>query len=985
MHHRINKILFLVLLIYLPAVIAGQDPYYINFDTKDGLPSSEVYAVEADPNGVLWFATDRGVCSYNGYEFKTYTTDDGLANNTTLAIWKDRQGNFWFPGIDGSLSIYDHEKFYPYKWNDSLKATIHRPEKITWDLDGKIFFWRVGESYGKKYSIDEKSGKVSIISSEDLTKKFPILEMENTQFINMEGYYLSIDKDYSSPIVIQTDSTIFYCQKIKETDDLEKVLFKQLIKDKTTTSYKFDSPILTIELEKDGSILVCTKKGLFRFNNGNLKKTPKPYFSELSISDIEIDFEGNYWVTTLQNGIFMVPSFHFETIQTALNNYSYEKILSIAKLKEHILFGSSNGKLFSINNNFVLNEVKEGNLNEQLLYSSSTENHAYFKGLRISEKNGYLQYSIIPTSFAFPGLYELNNKHFFGIGLFEVRILSSQFKIVFSPPEYFFKKRIDCVAEHGDKIWFGTPDGLYSIKDYQYDKIINESRIHNLLQVRINDLKIDNFGNLWISTIGNGIIYKTQDTIFQIDVNDGLISNFVNHLYVENDSSIWVATNKGLNHLTYHLQSNKLKLKKIEGISTIDGLISNYINSVTKWKGRIWLATNKGIVYFSPFDLKKELPRPPIILETVLVNDDTVNFTDTNFKYFQNDLYFKFIGISFRKPTDQPFYRYRLISENTDSTWYYTNNRDIRFNDLPPGEYTFEVAAQNKFGQWSEEPVICPFTINPHFSQTIWFRVIVGLTIITIIAFLIKNRIKQIQFKAEQKRRLQEAELKTKDAELQALRNQMNPHFVFNALNSIQNFIFKNDAKKANYYLSRFSKLMRDGLQFARLKNITLEEEIIFLNTYLELEKMRFPDKFQYAIKVDSQISQRNYFIPPLLFQPILENAIKHAFKNIDYEGFLEIRFEEAVPGELLKVTIVDNGDGYNHDSVNKHTKAGNKSLGLEIIKNQIALLNTEGEDYKAAFKIFNRTSIDPNLKGTQAEFIISIKLSPNDQSSRYR
>src|SRR5690606_3618297 len=146
-----------------------------------------------------------------------------------------------------------------------------------------------------------------------------------------------------------------------------------------------------------------------------------------------------------------------------------------------------------------------------------------------------------------------------------------------------------------------------------------------------------------------------------------------------------------------------------------------------------------------------------------------------------------------------------------------------------------------------------------------------------------------------------------------------------------------------------------------------------------ELEKMRFPDKFQYAIKVDSQISQRSYYIPPLLFQPILENAIKHAFKNIDYEGFLEIYFEEAVPGELLKVTIVDNGEGFNPESVNKHTKSGNKSLGLEIIKSQIALLNTEGEDNQASFKIFNRTSIDPNLKGTQAEFIISIKFSPND------
>jgi len=204
----------------------------------------------------------------------------------------------------------------------------------------------------------------------------------------------------------------------------------------------------------------------------------------------------------------------------------------------------------------------------------------------------------------------------------------------------------------------------------------------------------------------------------------------------------------------------------------------------------------------------------------------------------------------------------------------------------------------------------------------------------------------------------------------------MNPHFVFNALNSIQNFVFKNDVKKANYYLSRFSKLMRDGLQFARLKYISLEEEIIFLNTYLELEKMRFPDKFTYNVKVEDDIPTNRYYIPPLLFQPILENAVKHAFKNIDYEGLLKINFEEKIPGEVLKITITDNGEGFDLEKVGINKQTKNKSLGMEIITNQIALLNSEGKDTKASFKIFNRKSIDSSLSGTQAEFIISVKWS---------
>ncbi len=976
MHYKFH---FFLLLYLFSSSVSGQDPYYINYDTKDGLPSSEVHAVEVDPNGMVWFATDRGVCSFNGYEFKTYSTDDGLANNSTLAIWKDRKGNFWFPGLDGSLSIYDHKKFYPYKWNDTLKATIHRPENISWDHEGNLFFWRSKSRLRTKYSIDNNTGKVSQAPFGYLAKKFSVLEMENTRFIDMDGYYLPDDEAYSGPLVIKTDTIIYYNQKVIEDSDLEQVIFKNSAKTNITEYHDLNATILNIKKEKDGSILICTKKGLFRFQKGNFKKVPIRYFHELSITDVAIDFEGNYWLTTLQNGIFKVPSFKFESIRTPLNIYSFENLLSIAKLKHHIIIGSANGSLFVIDDNFIMQKIGTDKIDEQYWFSSTFNNFAYFKGLQILEENHQLHFSKIPTSvISYPGVYKLKNGDFFSVGFFEIRIFSSKFKTLYYPG-YTFKKRIESVIEKDNKIWFGTADGLFSIKDRQYHDIINESNENIQFQVRIKDLKLDNHDNLWVSTIGNGIIYKTPDTTYQIAVTNGLNSNLVNQIYVENDSSIWIATNQGLNNLIYNYDEKKLLKKKITSYTTTDGLLSNYINSVTKWKDRIWLATNKGINFFDPESQDNTLPPPKIFFEEVTVNDSIYNIDDSlNLNFDQNDLYFKFTGISYRKQKDNPFYRYRLLSENADTTWYFTNNRDVRFNDLQAGKYTFEAAAQNKYGQWSEQPIIYHFIIQPHYTKTLWFRLLSLFAILGVIAYMIQTRSNRIRLREEQKRKLQEAELKTKDAELQALRNQMNPHFVFNALNSIQNFVFKNDAKKANYYLSRFSKLMRDGLQFARLKYISLKEEVIFLNTYLELEKMRFPDKFQYRIIVDEEIPTNKYFIPPLLFQPILENAVKHAFKNIDYEGMLEIHFEEKVPGELLKITITDNGDGFNIESVNKTTKSKNKSLGLEIISNQIALLNSEGKDRKASFQIFNRNTLDTQLRGTQVEFIISIKFSEN-------
>ena len=857
------KLILFLLLFLFPLSAFGQDPYYINYDTKDGLPSSEVYAVEVDSNGIVWFATDRGVCSYNGYEFKAYTTEDGLANNTTLAIWKDLKGNFWFPGLDGSLSVYNHKKFYPYKWNDSLKATVHRTANIAWDTNENLYFWRIGIALSI-YSVNNGTGKIKKEKFSDLARQFPVTKLKNAKFIKMNNYFLpGNDSIYWGPLVIDTDKNVYYSFKEKQFDKYEKLLFKYNKQTEITDSLSFNTAILNFEKENNGTLVVCTKKGLYRFKEGNIDLVPTHNFGELSISDIAIDLEGNYWITTLQNGIFKVPTFQFETIRTPLNTYSSEKILSIATLNNHILFGSSDGSLFAVDSNYNFREYEEGDIGEQHWFASTFQNYAYFKGMQISEKDQQLKFLDIPSSYTFPGLYQLKNRNIFGLGFFEVRILSPEFEKVFYPSEYIFKKRIVSIVEKDDKIWMGTADGLFSVKDYQYNNIKNESIGDSLLQVRINDLKLDSFGNIWISTIGNGIIYKTIDTIFQISTKDGLKSNFVNHVFIENDSSIWIATNKGLSNLIYSFDQNKLFLKRILSFTTTDGLLDNYINSVTKWKDRIWLATNKGICHFSSKDIKIVSVIPKIILENLYVNEDSVDLNSSNnFKYFQNDLYFKFTGISFRKQNDVPFYRYRLTSENSDSTWFYTNNRDARFSDLNPGSYTFEAAAQNKFGQWSEKPIVYRFTIQPHFTQTFWFRAFVFFVIAGMVIFLIQLRGKRIKNEEEQKRKVQEAEL-------QALRNQMNPHFVFNALNSIQNFVFKNDAKKANYYLSRFSKLMRDGLQFARLKYISLQEEVIFLNTYLELEKMRFPDKFQYRVIVDEDIPTNQYFIPPLLFQPI--------------------------------------------------------------------------------------------------------------------
>lgn len=988
------KLNFLFFLCFFPFLLFGQDPYYINYDTKDGLPSSEVYDVKIDSNKIAWFTTDRGICSYNGYEFKTYTTKDGLSNNTHLFSYVDRKGQFWFIAVDGTLTILENGQFRPFKWNKKLNAYANGSwyEGLAWDSLDNMYFSSQADSLN--LTINMENGQISKKLYYDLSQKYKSILLDSISIIDLGEYFLPDDRNTRSFKILKAKNQFIYTNipdvKIKNTGSVNKISKTSTRKD-SYTEYKINS-IINIYLDDSNALWVCSESGLYRFNDADLNQKPHHYFKDRTISSIIQDFEGNYWVTTTENGVLFIPSFNFHTLENKLASLNKEKITLILPLEQNILFGTSIGEIGASDLNYNIIHLFTKKDKTPILFGMVNEGRAYLNDVIIDEKSELtLKQASLEDRHELK-IFELKNGHFLtviGRGFHvlsdnvewpvDLSLLNSSNYLIFNSTQYFFHRAI-AVIEHKSFIFIGTMGGLFSIQNYNYELMKNEGDQFPLLQNRINDIKPDSKDNFWLATVGEGVLYKTKDTLFQITISDGLNSNLINRTYPENDSTLWVASNNGLNKLIYHFENQSLNIKRIENYNTTDGLLTNYINDITKWKDQIWLATNKGINYFSPNSLTKTAPPPPIILEEITVNDSLLKIDEyPNLNYSQNDLYFKFTGISYRKATDKPFYRYRLMHENSDSTWYFTNNRDVRFNDLQAGKYTFEAAAQNKYGQWSEKPIIYQFSISPHFTRTWWFLILCIIAVISSIVFMVQSRSKRIKLREEQKRKLQEAELKTKDAELQALRNQMNPHFVFNALNSIQNFVFKNDAKKANYYLSRFSKLMRDGLQFARLKYILLEEEIIFLNTYLELEKMRFPDKFQYNVKVDGLIPTNRYYIPPLLFQPILENAVKHAFKNIDYEGLLEIHFEEKIPGELLKITIIDNGEGINPNFVNKHIKSKNKSLGLEIINNQIALLNSEGKDNKASFKIFNRKSIDPQLYGTQAEFIISIKFSEND------
>jgi sensor histidine kinase YesM len=282
---------------------------------------------------------------------------------------------------------------------------------------------------------------------------------------------------------------------------------------------------------------------------------------------------------------------------------------------------------------------------------------------------------------------------------------------------------------------------------------------------------------------------------------------------------------------------------------------------------------------------------------------------------------------------------------------------------LRSGEYTFFANAGDNSGVWNPQPHSTVIRIKKRITEKVWFYVVIflgGFILITvIIKIILINQKKQNQLTQD-----------LLEMQQRLLRTQMNPHFIFNSLLAIQNFIYKNEASKAGKYLSRFAKLIRLILNSSRKEFITLEEEIEFLNYYLELQKLRFKERFEYRFEIDRRIRAEQVYVPPMLAQPFIENAIEHGLKDISQEGMIIIRFfyEE----NDLVFEVEDNGVGIYQSEKNRDmTRLEHESLGQQITYDRLRLLSQTNKE--VSYRVEELRDEKGNIKGTMIQFRINL------------
>lgn len=481
--------------------------------------------------------------------------------------------------------------------------------------------------------------------------------------------------------------------------------------------------------------------------------------------------------------------------------------------------------------------------------------------------------------------------------------------------------------------------------------------------LRLNYLFEDKKGNLWIGTNEQGLYIYTGDSIINYSEKDGLASDKIYEITADSSDNIWISTNKGLTKANFAFD------KKIcfTSFNETNGLPSNEIIKISAFGNRIFCATRDRLFFFNTLNLTKNLVPPPIMVSNCTINGLDYDYKKVSpLKYYENNLKLILNRLSY-KGSGHYNYMYKLWG--FDSDYNYSNYNTINYNNLPPGNYTLEIYAINNDGIKSKTPVKIIFLIGPPFWLKWWFILCEIATVLFLIYLIIKWRVNGIE-----KREMEKTILNKKIAEHQmnALRAQMNPHFIFNAINSIQHFILENNKELAYHYLAQFSKLIRLVLDNSRKNVIPLAKEIETIELYIDLEKIRFETPFTFLLHIENDIDIDEILVPPMLIQPFIENSIRHGLSPKKEDGLLKLNYR--ISNDELHITLIDNGIGREAAKTANQPNKKHISAGLPITFDRINLLK---EEYRTNAKIEIVDLYNENNQplGTKVEIVLPIDL----------
>gem|GEM_PF-580013 len=936
-------------------------------DNKTSLINDTVTAIIEDHEKNIWIGTYGGLelLDKKTGKFIHYTHNDNdpssLSNNHVRAIYEDKQGTIWVgagspfindKGVvldEGGLNRFDRKtgKFVRYLHDPKNPHSLidNRIRAIFEDSHGN--FW-VGTAGDGLHSLDRATGVFTRYSYDPAHPQKLSRPPVRKLFPWCDDHVTFITEDAAGALWIGT-----FSGGLNRYDPVTQ----------KTTFFGWQEPHLPggfndfngwcAYTSKDGVLWISTMIGnLFRIDPLH-RNFPYYDFNEDTQAVIE-DSTGTVWIGT-ENGL-----------------HKADKKGKIIKTYVYDLLDSS-----SISNNYVNNISKDSK--NKFWVSTYGGGFNYFDPL--TEKFTRFQHdpknsnSLINNTIHI--IYADRKQNVWigtEVGLDKMEIKTHRFTHYKHNPtdtNSIISDIADCFLEdRKNQLWIGCTEGI-NLLDNKTGKFR-----HYLKGNGIMSLFEDAAGTIWASTNRRGLFKcdsSARNFTSFVNPNTGLPINNVLAVTEDNQKNLWLFSITTIMRLNAK-RDVLVTYGKDYGIKRNQ---NGWVRSTKGPSGDILSGDQSGYYIFSPDSIISNPSPPQVVITNFFLGEQLIKPGDKSplkvplsetkeirLNYKQNVFSFDFDVLHFSNPENN---QHLFMLENYDNDWRNsgTEKKAFYFN-IPPGNYTFRVRGSNNVGIWAEKSI--SIIIIPPWWQTWWFWTIAALILILAIYAIIKVRVSMVR-RVEQSKAKHEKEIL--ELEAKALRAQMNPHFIFNCMNSIKSLIQQDDKEKATTYLITFSKLIRTIFQNSDRREITLFDEIETCRLYTQLESMRFGDKLSYSFDVDETIDLKSIMVPALILQPFIENAIWHGIMPKEKGGTIHVTVSKK--DDKIFCTVEDNGIGREVSMQNKMKGATSthQSKGVRLTQSRLELSNTLNQR-NATVEIIDKTNGSNESAGTKVVLAFS-------------
>jgi ligand-binding sensor domain-containing protein/sensor histidine kinase YesM len=960
-----------------------------------------------DKNGILWIGTETGLNSFDrkNQKFKQYTRNPNdpfsISSDTVWCIVEENENILWI-GTNNGLNKFDKSKgvFYHFRLNPNNANSLSNNNINCILLDKDANLW-VGTNEGLNFY--NRNDKV-------FTHWYHNILNNN-----------SLSSDLVWELLYDNEGNLWIC-----TDDGLDVYN---LKTKKFVHYKnnngdnsiSNNHVTAILQDNSKKIWVGTYGGGLNYFDRKTKKFSRfvnDIYNERSLSNDYInslyqDKSGMIWVATAWKGVNKIDKYsnrfkhfyHFANDARSLNHNNVWSIfqdnqgkLLIATDKGINVYDTSTQKFSFIENIPGNNNSIPSNLTRAVFQDSKNNLWigTYDAGLCIYQprSKSYTRFRNDPANLQSVSYNRINffieDKHhniWIGTdnGLNKYLPETKSFKRYMhnpSDPKSISNNVVYHMYEDTvGNIWISTLGGLNrydpSTDNFScYRK--NDNTYNSLSSNKIFSVYEDHEGIFWIATCGGGLNRFNRSTgeIKYFLEENGLSNNVVYNIYEDRNNFLWITTNYGLSRFDKTNQTF-LNYDVKDGIQSNEfNLHACYQNPLT---GELFIGGMNGFNAFVPEKIATNSFIPQIVISSFKIFDKQISmdFSDGDtilLSYEDNFFTFEFASLDFSNPSKN---KYAYILENFDNHWNFSDayKHFSGYTKVSPGIYILKVKGSNCDGIWNDKGISITIIISSPWWQTMWFRILSFIGVFIIVWYIIQRRLHTIRTKHEGEKRILEIEKQMFSLEQTALRLQMNPHFIFNSLNSIQSFVISNDTDKAIHYLAKFSQLMRFILSHSQQSFVPINDEIKAMSIYLDIEQLRFDNKFSYSFSIDPAIDTEFVEIPPMIIQPYIENAIIHGILNKENNGIIKISLK-LLDEKFLLCVVEDDGIGRDRAAqIKAKSDLKHKSRGMLITQKRLEILNDRDQS-QMNVNIIDLKDENNSAIGTKVEIIIIYKES---------